>query len=1526
MSQINTNFNKQQHIRKWGASILGMALIIMPLGYSVTANSQARNELEKTQQQVNATQLIVFQNSLLNGWSCQSGCSGNPQGVIVTTLADQAGIWLQAPASIPIADIQSISLNVKASTDNPPGVNTAQVRAYFDPTEYYDQPPITASSEFASATVNKDGFTSLSLPLRRDRLRSIYVQNTSGSTRTLDIDDVIITYKPLHGNNAQITVGGPSIPLKREILSTNIGSWTSLRFDEQSYIDRTKASKVTLLRAPGGKDYANALGWMACEVNKFTTNSFIGLTINQLPQLAVSRTITNPCDTGGNQAQSPSRYIKFAKQTNTDLMWIINPNASLEETAAMVAFFNGTNPNDGTTIASLVAQSNATGWVASGTDWGTVGDWVKMRNAHMSELGITAEPMNIVYWDYGNEVYPIGQGGEYQLSDGHKLSPEDYMNGYINGTVKFPGYVNTRKVIRKMRDQINPTAVVKVGIAGLPRWIGQDEAFSNPEVRFWSERILAGRTLAEIDLYTFHHYPFGTAPSDDETFLMEPQAGWHSHIQILRNYTSTLSTLPVGIGEYSMSDQEKDTTRRLIGYRNALYYADSIGQIAQAGYDMASQWMLASGFTSTTHKSSEGLLITNASNPYTDYTTMYRTASYYAYRMWGNFIADVDANTTPQLFNATSVINSHSSGRELSVYAGTKTLNSQLYYVVMAINKSGSNYVTNITLPAGVNANIAAAKQDVLETSNVNITGAEFSFNGKNGSKIETVSPLSLTVESNLGDGTIPDLVSSTNANLDADSKPATGLTGSANNLVYTFKANSITLLQIPVSGGTPPTITPIPPTTCNANLLTNGNFDTGNSGAGWANAGTIVNDAYSVPNASMFSNTSVYQTVSGVVSGRTYTFSSRSKQSASGSASLGMYFQDASGNTVGTQQSANVTSSTYAAYTVTNIAPSNAVTVVVYGWNGAGSQWLDDACLTDGSTPPTNTPTPTPIPTHTPTPNTANGPCPTQLLVNGCFNNAVTLSGWQIYTGTISPITDPLYTQNGSQGAAAIHPNSTLYQYRPVTAGATVNLVGGGKHIGSASNSTIGLYFYDGNGSYIPNSVITSNLAVGSVGTTYPSINLQVTAPSNATQVEVRISNASSSDYAQVDELVLTQSTPPTPTFTPTPTRTPTATATPTFTPTPNGAVCTNNLITNASFETSLTNWNNWGGSQNTVSPGQDSSPAAQISPITGNGGGGLASNQVTLTGGHNYRLTFWGKSTAAANAADAGFYFPTNGTNQTVAINSSAFQPYTITLIPPTNQAVQVYAWVNGATGSGSVTVDNFCLTDLSATNPTNTPTITSTPTRTPTATPTATPTNTPVGPTNTFTPTPTRTPTATPTLTPTATATPASSSNIATNGTAYRWWNMSASTNNTSSAAASALNDGNLSVDVQLPGAAGDSVANVWEAAGVIWTNPVSQVSSFKLYQGAVVADYDGAFCQNVKVQYSTNGTVWIDTSWAASPTYIYSNAAAGTIYTFSGTALANVKGMRIVGQVNVGNGSPQCWSWYANVREVQVIGNL
>ncbi len=152
------------------------------------------------------------------------------------------------------------------------------------------------------------------------------------------------------------------------------------------------------------------------------------------------------------------------------------------------------------------------------------------------------------------------------------------------------------------------------------------------------------------------------------------------------------------------------------------------------------------------------------------------------------------------------------------------------------------------------------------------------------------------------------------------------------------------------------------------------------------------------------------------------------------------------------------------------------------------------------------------------------------------------------------------------------------------------------------------------------------------------------------------------------------------------------------------------------------------------------------------------------------------------------------------------------------------------------------------------------------------------------------------------------------LALSGTAYRWAHDPAATANTNQVAAPRLNDGNTAIDVKLNGGSGEA-ATLYESGGVIWSSPQT-IGEVQFVNGTWQASNDGAFCANLSLQTTVDGTTWTNSGWTVSPDYAYdSRAASGVTYTFSGPP-RSVLGVRITGQAHCRGGN----SDWDNMREV------
>ena len=156
-----------------------------------------------------------------------------------------------------------------------------------------------------------------------------------------------------------------------------------------------------------------------------------------------------------------------------------------------------------------------------------------------------------------------------------------------------------------------------------------------------------------------------------------------------------------------------------------------------------------------------------------------------------------------------------------------------------------------------------------------------------------------------------------------------------------------------------------------------------------------------------------------------------------------------------------------------------------------------------------------------------------------------------------------------------------------------------------------------------------------------------------------------------------------------------------------------------------------------------------------------------------------------------------------------------------------------------------------------------------------------------------------------------------NIGPTGTGTIWQNLPVSSSDTLAIASIRVNDNNLSTDIVFS----DASSLHWQAAGIKWATAQSNISGINFYNGT----YDrgtgnGYYEASIKAQSSTDGITWTDINgWTLSPVYPYSSAASNQIYTFSGVALNNVMGIRVVGQVHLSSNSG---AWSIHAKEVQV----
>jgi hypothetical protein len=157
-------------------------------------------------------------------------------------------------------------------------------------------------------------------------------------------------------------------------------------------------------------------------------------------------------------------------------------------------------------------------------------------------------------------------------------------------------------------------------------------------------------------------------------------------------------------------------------------------------------------------------------------------------------------------------------------------------------------------------------------------------------------------------------------------------------------------------------------------------------------------------------------------------------------------------------------------------------------------------------------------------------------------------------------------------------------------------------------------------------------------------------------------------------------------------------------------------------------------------------------------------------------------------------------------------------------------------------------------------------------------------------------------------------AAQTNIAPEGQGYYWHSMKTATATTNQTATAIINDGNLNNTLNCD-VTGETSTNRYEGAGVIFSTAQSNITSVAFINGPLDSNGNANFEANMSLQ-TYNGSSWsVVSGWTVSPTYPYTSAAAGQTYIFTGPALNNVLGVRVVGEVRLST-VDNSWSWTVN----------
>ena len=104
-------------------------------------------------------------------------------------------------------------------------------------------------------------------------------------------------------------------------------------------------------------------------------------------------------------------------------------------------------------------------------------------------------------------------------------------------------------------------------------------------------------TLAgdDLDFYAVHTYGYESSPAPEEAVQMAAVL-WPAVLEDVRD--ALPRDVPIALTEYNLvASESADTEQSMTRSMNALFIADSVGQLAALGVDMANHWNLANGVT-----------------------------------------------------------------------------------------------------------------------------------------------------------------------------------------------------------------------------------------------------------------------------------------------------------------------------------------------------------------------------------------------------------------------------------------------------------------------------------------------------------------------------------------------------------------------------------------------------------------------------------------------------------------------------------------------------------------------------------------------------------------------------------------------------------------------------------------------------------------------------------------------------------------------------------------------------------------
>jgi len=750
---------------------------------------------------------------------------------------------------------------------------------------------------------------------------------------------------PVGAGVIRVQADGAAIPFDPRLLGVNLPTWVNRNeFRDPTFRARAAASGVTVLRMPGGS-WSNEYGWLSCELDQ-----------NQAGAL--------PCGSGwAGWSARPTDFINFMRATGAQGMWVVSQNGTPQEAAALVAFFN-----------AQVDDATVIGVDSNGFDWQTAGHWAQLRAFHGNP-----DPVGIELWAVGNETYggkPATGGAECQWFGWESVWTCDGAE-YVDGARGYAGFTAFRTAMRA----VDPT--IQVGAVG----VTPSDDYAN-----WGNEVIAGAGQV-MDYYDIHEYGFFAPPATYAQALGLPQSDWPAILGDVRTAFARHAggrQIPIAVTEHNLfASHDQDTQQLMTRQVNALYVADTIGQMAQHGVAIANHWALANA----RHDNGTDYGLLHRDNGY------FRAPQYYAFVLWSRFggeLLPVNSGFNP--------------ATQLSVYAGRIDANTMS---VLAINKTDAPLTATIFLDTAAGPMlVSGGSVDALTAATLSEQTAAFNGN------LDPANDLS-----------------------DAPPQPL-GSAGSP--LVNSFAPNSVVLLRLAIGGVGPtwtptatptdgPSPTPTPTATATATPLPTHTPQggrpcavdyvvTGDWGSGFTASVTVHNDTGAALNGwtlawTFADNQQITSLWNGVLAqqGKAVTVSDagwNANLPHNGAVSFGFNASYVGNNTAPTLFTLNGIACTWGGAATPTVTPTPSPTATSNPLTATPTHTPTATATAPGQTSPTPTPTPTPTATATasatPTP-PASAACDvrfayvndwgTGFVADVVLTNrsGVALSGWEL-------------------------------------------------------------------------------------------------------------------------------------------------------------------------------------------------------------------------------------------------------------------------------------------------------------------------------------------------------------------------------------------------------------------------------------------------------------------------------------------------------------------------------------------------